>query len=122
MKLIEAITRIDELKHNTIDKTMKLSWLAALDGMVKQQIIDTHAGGEGITFTPYTEETPDDTQLLIPAPYEELYLWWLGAQIDYHNGDFTRYNNSIAMFNTAMDVYAELYNRCHMPLGRRSFF
>lgn len=121
MKLIEAITRIDNLKHNTFDKQEKIAWLSTLDGMIKRQIIDTHEGAE-VSFAGYDANTPGDTELLVPAPYDELYLWWLSAQIDYHNAEIGKYNNSIALFNTGYSVYAELYNREHMPLGAKSRF
>lgn len=179
MKLIEAITKIDHLKHNTFGKEEKIAWLSTLDGMVKRQIIDTHEGADAekaiaayirnnrkfyeasvieymklhevsreeaeknvafreikykeakehiaatrndIFFTGYDADTPGDTELLVPAPYDELYLWWLSAQIDYHNAELAKYNNSIALFNTGYSVYAELYNREHMPLGAKCRF
>lgn len=121
MTLIEAITRIDSLKHNTYDKATKIRWLSTLDGLVKQQIFDTHAG-ESTEFSGYGVDTPPDTVLLVPAPYDELYLWWLAAQMDYHNGEFTRYNNSIQLFNTGYSVFAEVFTREHKPLSVRPGF
>ena len=44
MKIIEAINRIDSLKHNTYSNNEKLAWLSRLDSMVKRLIIDTHEG------------------------------------------------------------------------------
>ena len=130
MKLMEAIARIDELKHNTYTRELipfaenmpKAAVKATLDGMVKHQVLDTHAGGEGVSFTGYNENTPSDTVLLVPAPYDELYLWWLSAQIDFYNGEFARYNNSIALFNTGYSVYKELYHRNNTPLGSGTGF
>lgn len=116
MKLIEAITRIDRLKHNTYEKSEKIRWLSVLDGLVKAQIMDKHADGAAESFAGYDPDTPDDTQLLVPAPYDELYLWWLASQIDYYNGELTRYNNSIELFNTGYEVYAQLYTQKHKPL------
>ena len=122
MKLMEAIARIDELKHNTYTREDKIRWLSNLDGMVKHQILDTHAGGEAPVFAGYNEFTPADTVLLVPAPYDELYLWWLSAQIDFYNGEFARYNNSITLFNTGFSVYKELYHRNNTPLGSKTAF
>ena len=44
MKIIEAITRIDSLKHNTYSRDDKIAWLSELDEKVKTEIIDTHYG------------------------------------------------------------------------------
>lgn len=122
MKLIEAIARIDKLKHNTYSREEKLRWLSTLDGLVKALILDTHAGTKATVFRPYNAATPDDTVLLVPAPYDELYLWWLAAQIDYYNGELAAYNNSIALFNTGYSVFADAYTRQNPPLPATGVF
>ena len=118
MKIIEAINQIDSLKHNTYTQGDKVAWLSRLDAMVKKHIIDTHEGSEAVTFTGYDDNTDLQTELLIPAPYDEVYLRWMEAQIDYHNGEYDRYNNAIDMFHTAYEGYQNYYNRTHMPKGK----
>ena len=118
MKIIEAINQIDSLKHNTYTQRDKILWLSRLDSMVKRLIIDTHEGGEDVIFTGYTETTDPETELLVPAPFDEMYLRWLEAQIDYANGEYGKYNNSILMYQTSYDGYAKYYNRNHMPKGK----
>ena len=124
MKIIEAIQKLDSLKFNTYKQDDKLDWLSRLDNMVKKQIIDTHEGAESVSFNGYTADTPLDTVLLVPAPYDEVYLRWMEAQIDYHNGEINSYNNAIILFNTAFNAYKEHYNSAHKPVqrGRRFLF
>lgn len=124
MKIIEAITRLDALKFNTYTQTDKVEWLSGLDNMVKKHIIDTHEGAEDVIFTGYDESTDLQTELLVPAPHDEMYLRWLEAQIDYHNGEYDKYNNAIIMFNTVYEAYQSYYTRTHLPLirGRRFRF
>ena len=122
MTILEAINRIDSLKHNTYTQNDKVAWLSRLDSMVKRLIIDTHEGGEDITFTGYNDSTPVNTELLVPAPFDEMYLRWLEAQIDYTNGEYDKYNNSILMYQTADEGYANYYNRNHMPKGGKMKF
>ena len=122
MKIIEAITKIDSLKHNTYSEMDKVGWLSRLDHMVKKHIIDTHEGGEEVTFTGYDDSTNLQTELLVPAPYDEVYLRWMEAQIDYYNGEYERYNNAIDLFNTAYEGYQNYYNRTHMPKGKKLKF
>ena len=50
------------------------------------------------------------------------YLRWLEAQMDYANGEYDRYNNSITMFNTAYSDYERYYNRMNMPKGKKLKF
>ena len=122
MKIVEAIDRIDGLKHNTYSYAEKVAWLSRLDAMVKRLIIDTHEGGEDVVFEGYTESTDEWTELLVPAPFDEMYIRWLEAQIDYSNGEYGKYNNSILMYQTAYDGYANYYNRNHMPKGKKMKF
>lgn len=124
MKIIEAMDRLDELKHNTYTQKDKIEWLSRLDGMVKRLIIDTHEGGSDVVFDGYNQETPVETDLLVPAPYDEMYLRWMEAQIDYHNGEYDKYNNAILLFNSAFDAYSAYYHRIHRPAGsgRRFLF
>lgn len=118
MTISDALGRIDALKHNTYSQEDKILWLSTVDGHVKKKIIDTHEGAEAVRFEGYGADTPLETELLVPAPYDELYLRWLEAQIDYHNGDYGKYNNAIVLYNTVFDAFRNDYNRNHMPLGR----
>lgn len=124
MRIIDAINRIDSLMFNTYTTSDKISWLSKLDTMVKKNIVDTHEGGENVTFGGYTDDTDQETELLVPAPYDEMYIRWLEAQIHYTNGEYKKYNNAIIMFNTQFESYESYYTRNHMPLsrGRRFLF
>jgi hypothetical protein len=122
MTIIEAISQIDDRKHNTYSQADKIIWLSKLDAMVKRLVIDTHEGGEEVTFTGYDEDTDLDTILLIPEPYDEVYLRWLEAQIDYANGEYEKYNNSAEAYNVLWQSFQNYYNRTHMPKGKRMRF
>lgn len=124
MKIIEAINRLDALKFNTYTQSDKVEWLSRLDNMVKKHIIDTHEGADDIIFSGYDDSTDLNTELLVPVPHDEMYLRWMEAQIDYHNGEYDKYNNAIIMFNTAYEAYQAFYSREHLPVirGRRFLF
>ena len=122
MTIMDALYRIDELKPNSYSQPEKIKWLSSLDGVIKSEIIDTHEGGEGIVFSGYTEEADLSTVLLVPAPYDDIYVKWLEAQIDYTNGELNKYNNSSVAYNDAYDLYQRHYNRTHMPKGTKFKF
>ena len=117
MKLMKAIAKIDSLKQNTYDRSEKIAWLSELDGMVKRQIIDTHEGGSQVPFSGYDLSTPDEQELLVSAPFAEMYLLWLEGKIDYYNGDYTRFNNAMTLFDAAYKAFGDDYTRTHIPLG-----
>ena len=121
MKIIEAISRIDSLKHNTYTQSEKVAWLSEVDFDVQKNIIDTHEGGDN-TFTGYDDSTDLQTELLIPAPYDKAYLLWMEAQIHYYNGEYDKYNNAKDMFYEAYEGFRNYYNRTHKPNGKKFKF
>ena len=122
MTIMDALYRIDELKPSSYSQPEKIKWLSSLDGVIKSEIIDTHEGGEDIVFSSYGEDANLNTVMLVPAPYDDIYLKWLEAQIDYNNGEIGKYNNSIVAYNDAYDLYQKHYNRTHMPKGKKFKF
>jgi hypothetical protein len=122
MKISEAISKVDALKPNTYTSEDKIDWLSTLDHRVKSQIIDTHICNEPIFFYGYDSLLDQETELLVPAPFDEMYLRWLEAMIDYHNSDDDRYNNAIILFNNAYEGYKKHYTRTHMPISKGKRF
>lgn len=118
MTIMGAINHLDAVKPNGYKQTEKIKWLSTLDGIIKAEIIDTHEGADKVTFTGYTEKSLGET-LLVKPPYDDIYIKWLEAQIDYANGEYGKYNNSITLYNTAYDAFAKYYNRTHMPIGNK---
>lgn len=119
MTIMGVINHVDTVKPNGYSMTEKIKWLSDLDGVVKTEIIDTHEGGESVTFNGYDEMTALTTKLLIPRPYDVVYISWLQAQIDYANGEYGKYNNSITIYNTDYSAFEKYYNRTHKPLSKK---
>ncbi|MBQ3503427.1 MAG: hypothetical protein IJA75_01830 [Oscillospiraceae bacterium] len=117
MTINEAIGRVDALKFNTCPQGEKIRWLSELDGSIKHSIIDRHEGGGG-AFAGYDSNTDGNTVLLVPAPFDVVYLRWLEAQIDYHNGEFDRFNAAIILYNTAYEAFANHYKQTHKPVAK----
>lgn len=122
MTIIEAINRLDSIKPNTYSQEDKVRWLSTLDGIIKKEIIDTHEGADAVSFNGYTNETPLNTPLLVPAPYDQVYLAYLEMQVDYSNAEYGKYNNSMTMYNTAYAAFERYYNREYKPISRGKRF
>lgn len=114
MTIIEAINGIDTIKPNKYTQDQKIEWLKRLDGQVKEQVIDTHEGGENVILEDYTIASVQ-TELLIPSPYDEVYINYLSMKIDFANGEYRKYNNSAVVYNTSLNEFKKWYNREHMP-------
>ena len=122
MTIMEALHRIDTLKPNSYGQAEKKKWLSTLDGIIKKEIIDAHENGESVVFDGYTEDTDLTTTLLVPAPYDEIYLFWLEAKINYWNGEYGKYDNSMTMYNEAYSTYAKHYIRTHALKNKKYKF
>ena len=92
MTIMEAIAQVDSLVRNTYGQKDKIGWLSRLDWIIKTQIIDSHQGAENVRFNGYDDKTDLHTTLLVPPPFDEIYLRWMEAQIHYHNGEYGKYN------------------------------
>ena len=117
----EAIAAVDSLRPNQYGAAEKLRWLQRLDGQVHEELERTHEppeDGPEEPELPYTEETV----LRVGAPYdEELYTAYLFSQIDLHNGEIARYNQSLALLSAAWRQTADALNRSRMPKGKERF-
>lgn len=118
MTIDRIIDLLDAQKPNAYGQETKINWLDKLDRMAFLEVISTHEGGPD-SFEGYTEETPGDTELLIPDEFKDVYIHWLYAMVDYANQELQRYGNSMIMFNNNYAQYANWYNRTHMPLTAR---
>ena len=122
MTIIEAINKTDVLKPNNYTQTDKVKWLSSLDGIIKKEIIDTHEGGADVNFSGYDDNTPIEQELLVPFPYDDIYIKWLESQIDYNNAEYGKYNNSSMAYNTAYSAFERYYNRHNMPIQNKMKF
>lgn len=103
-------------RYNAImSEEEQIAALSALDGRIKIEIIDTHEGGENVSFTPYTVDTPRKMVLIVPHPYDVLYINFLVANEALKREEHERYNNALYVFNEAYADFRKAYNRTHMP-------
>lgn len=114
MTVAEILERCQEVKPSQYDLATLLQWLNQLERRIRTEIIDRHEDGPQGAFESYTENSMD-VEPLAAGSFEDLYLYWLYAMIDYHNGEFGRYENHSALFNEAYDAYHKAYHRDHLP-------
>lgn len=118
MKAWEIIELVDEVKANHYDDKLKMKWLSDLDGLIWSEILSTHEDNplpDG--FPGYAVGRDEETELIVPAPYDSMYRWYLESQIDLANQEINKYNNSKALFNNDYLAFTDYYNRRHMPVA-----
>ena len=122
MTIAEAISLVDKLKPNQYTEIMKKNWLSKLDGLVFKEVFQTHEENPIEVFEGY-ENAGMETELLIPYPYDEdVYNYFLQANMDKEIGETAKYNQSITLYNNAFLAFQNYYNRTHLPIGGGSRF
>lgn len=99
MTVIGAIRMADGLKNNDFSMETKLAWVNEIEGKVRMEIQHEES------FTPLVLPDDEDKMLAAPLPYDKLYRYYLCAMIDYANGEYDKYQNSMAMFNESWGDY-----------------
>lgn len=107
----KAIEIVDRLRPNSYSEEDKLRWISDLDGLVKKRVIQED------DIKPYDYPADMDKELLVPAPFENVYTLYLEAMIDYHNREYGNYNNSVMMFDSRFTEYKKDYIRKHRAKG-----
>ena len=123
MTINEAITKTDELKPNSYPYLTKVKWLSTIDERVRH-LMDRYADAERAddNLLPYDEQTDPNALLLLPSAFDELYVHYISAQIDYFNEEYDRFNNSNAMFDGVWGDFERWYNRNHTPYGCKNVY
>lgn len=116
MYAIDIIRRVDEKRPNSISIDQKVVWLARCDHLIWDDVIATHHGGE--CMRPFRGEIEADAEyrcMMVHEPHEDIYEYYLMAQIDLTNGDNDHYNNDIMLYNDALKAFSRKWHRSHMP-------
>jgi hypothetical protein len=111
MTIREAIAEANSLSNNLIDEALKINWLSKLDGRIHYEIIAPNAK-EG-AFIGYSTNTPSDTVLIVPYPWDSLYVAYLEMEIARVSSDNVRYTNSRILFNELYGAFSRWYVRTH---------
>lgn len=97
-----------------IDDTILLDWLNQVEGQILHEIFLLALS----EITPYSA-TPTEA-LAAPYPYDRIYLLWMEAQVDFANGEYERYTNTMQRYNTAWNDLARHIAKCIRPVYGRA--
>ena len=115
MTINEAIARVDDLRDNTMAPNIKIAWLEMVDQQVYNEIIKGKVGADAVTLPDYSDNDGERV-LLVPPPYDMLYVYRLEAEICYKNQEIDRQANALTRYNELMDAFAKQYAREHRSL------
>lgn len=97
-----------------IDDTILLDWLNQVEGQILHEIFLLALS----EITPYA--TAPTEALAAPYPYDGIYLLWMEAQVDFANGEYERYTNTMQRYNVAWNDLARHIAKCIRPVYGRA--
>ena len=106
-----TIDMVDEMKPNAFSNAAKTQWLNECEGLVQTEVL-LLAGEEIIT---YDYERNGDTELLAQPPHDKIYWAYLSAMIDFANGEYNKYQNTMQMFNTFFSEFMRWFALTYSP-------
>jgi hypothetical protein len=95
-----------------------VAWLSDLDGMVYREIFQLHEDSPVDVFEGYNQDTEMDVELLVQAPYVDIYQHYMATQMDIANMESNKYAQDMQLFNNAWITFGDYWTRNHMPRQR----
>ena len=112
MTLQEVIAMADELKPNAFSPSVKVAWINALEGRIALSVFLMSEADAAQLH--YTTEDLNET-LLVKPPYDDIYELWLEAKIDYANGEYDKYQNTMAEYNAHYGEFVRWFAEKYRP-------
>lgn len=114
MKVSELISFVDIIKPNAFPVSAKVAWLNEVEGMVWTEVMLLSP----LEFVPHTYDDSTgegDADLLVVPPHSKLYNTYLCAMIDFANGEYDKYQNTMTMFNAHFSEFMRWYATHYRP-------
>lgn len=139
MKVREIIATVKQVKPNQYDDALLIKWLSDHEltlydslfcnyAVTKEEMDAARVAAGLMPETEYEENLPPprplpidpeadtERELAVPAPYDDIYVLWLCAQVDYNNSEIDRYTNSGTYYNARAQAFMNYFNRTHKAL------
>lgn len=104
MTASEAIARAKETRQGAIDYSQYLKWINVIEGRVQTEIL-----GKPLSEIIIYSEENDNISLLIPHPYDEVYIYYLCAMVDFFNEELDLYNVDAQIFDDKFEAFKKHY-------------
>ena len=105
IELARVLKQIDQANYPDI---LMLQFLNECEGKLQTEFLHI----ADVDCQRYTEDDMD-MDLIVGPPHDKLYYAYLCAMIDFTNGEYAKYNNSIIVANAFMAEWAAWFNRTH---------
>ena len=112
MTIGKVIRLADALKPNAIGLEQKYQYINEVEGMIQSDVMLRRSDDIRVYDMNADNET---TELLAKPPHDKIYIAYLSAMIDFANGEYNKYANTIEVFNTYLAEYHRWYFKHFHP-------
>lgn len=112
MKVKEVLAWVDEVKPNAFSDGVKIGWISNLEETLALEVF-LMAPVEAALLRCTGKDR--EVELLVDAPYDDLYTLWLAAKIDEANGEYNKYQNSMTAYNARQADFVCWFCRMYDP-------
>lgn len=113
MKIQAVIDYLNDIKPNAFTNDTLVMWLNECEGHIQTEVLCIDVD-DVIT---YSYERDKNKELLVKAPHDKLYGMYLIAMTDFAYGEYSKYANTLQMYNAALEEFAKWYIRHHTSSG-----
>lgn len=109
MTIRELLDYIDDVRPNAFTETQKLRWINELEARIQRDVF--------LSAELWQYRLPEDegTELLLNPPHDAIYRHWVEAIIDYENGEYSKYQNTMQMFNAQWSSFVAWFAETYRP-------
>lgn len=104
MTVGELIVSVDGLVENHVGEAQKYRWINDVEGRVLCEIHRCPPGRIQVLCD-------DSDTLTVPAPYSNMYEWYLVGMIQFFSGNYDEYTVAMTEFERVFNSYAKYYIR-----------
>ena len=111
MKVKDVLDQVNTLKPHPYSAETLVQWLSECEGMAQTRVMLQSP----VELVQYSWPESQEWELLVDPPHDKLYVSYLLAMIDYHNGEYGKYQNSMAMFNAQFSEFSRWFATVYRP-------
>ena len=110
MTIKEIIHKVDNARPNSFSSETKLNWIRQLDGKIALNVMLMDISEADRFQRAGLEDEP-----LVSFPHDDIYELWLYAKIDFENGEYSKYQNSMEMYNEHYGAFVRWFAMTYAP-------
>ena len=112
MAILQSVLEmIDSIKPNAFSDEAKTAWINEVEGLVQTEVFLLAV--EDVVQYKWPENS--GATLLAKPPHDKIYWVYLSAMVDFGNGEYDKYQNTMQMFNQFFGEYMRWYARTYNP-------